>query len=126
MAAAQAADPEPIEQAVDGRAVLTRGPRLPRALGPAPHQHDLANGRGEIPIHGLELGHPADAGGRLSADGPAVEGERALDARHGADDRPEEGRLARAARPDNADEGASPDRQVDVFQRLKAAGIGFR
>ena len=113
----QPADPEPLEQPVDpARDPSARRPGPPRTLRPAAHQDDLADGRREVPVDGLELRHPADAGGRAAADRPAVDGDPALDARHDPDDRPQQRRLAGPRRPDDPDERPARDRQVDVAQ----------
>ena len=82
------------------------------------HEHDLADGRREIPVDGLELRHPArrDA---CAPDARLVVGRRSRGHRTRGtlpDDRPQQGGLAGTGRPDDADERATVDRQVDVAQ----------
>ena len=106
------ADAQPLQQLVHRVAVGLARPRERPGLGRQPHQHDLLDGDREAPVDRLKLRHVADAdlparAGRREADGAVV------DLGH-AEHRPQHGRLAGAARPDDPGELARIQAQRDA------------
>ena len=91
--------------------------------GVAAHHHDLADGHRELPVDDLGLGHVGhlvsmDAGSRsedLDRPGPGCQESR---------DRLEQGALARAVRPDDGQQRAGRDGQVDGLEGQPVAVSG--
>ncbi len=89
-------DAEALEDGDDVAPLVLRRPgQQPRA--PARHEHALGHGDREAPVHRLELGDVGDREPR-----PAL--DRAALRRHRAEQQPQQRRLARARRPDDAGE----------------------